>query len=159
MTIGRAIFDRDIPPFDIASLLEALPKIADLSIICMGAAEQSDQCHRWLLRARRERPRRRAAEQRDEVAVANHSITSSAIVVPVTFPPGRLRLATSPDLTGSLPVANTIGIVLVADLAATTASVAPVNLTVKRRTSPSARSSGWWTVLGSMVATGIATRP
>jgi len=32
---------------------------------------------RWLLRARRERPSRRAAEQRDEVAPL-HSITSSA---------------------------------------------------------------------------------
>jgi hypothetical protein len=31
----------------------------------------------WLLRARRERPRRRAGEQRDELA-APHSITSSA---------------------------------------------------------------------------------
>jgi hypothetical protein len=31
-----------------------------------------------LLRARRERPRGRAAEQRDELATAAHSITSSA---------------------------------------------------------------------------------
>ena len=42
------------------------------------AAEKPDHRHRRLLRARRERPRRRrAAEQRDELA-APHSITSSA---------------------------------------------------------------------------------
>src|SRR5262249_14910383 len=39
--------------------------------------EESDDRHRRLLRARRERPRRRAAEQRDELA-PDHSITSSA---------------------------------------------------------------------------------
>src|SRR5262245_5730999 len=32
------------------------------------AAEKSGYWHRWLLRLRRERPRRRAAEQRDELA-------------------------------------------------------------------------------------------
>ena len=37
----------------------------------------SDHRHRRLLRARRQRPSRRAAEQRDERA-ASHSITSSA---------------------------------------------------------------------------------
>src|SRR5262249_742213 len=37
---------------------------------------------------------------------------------PVTLPPGRLRLATRPSLTGSLPLANTIGTVVVAALAA-----------------------------------------
>ena len=39
-------------------------------------------------------------------------------LTPVTLPPGRLRLATRPSLTGSLPVAKTIGIVVVAALAA-----------------------------------------
>jgi hypothetical protein len=37
---------------------------------------------------------------------------------PVTLPPGRLRLATRPVLTGSTPVTATIGIVEVAVLAA-----------------------------------------
>ena len=36
---------------------------------------------------------------------------------PVTLPPGRLRLATRPVLTGSMPVVKTIGIVAVAALA------------------------------------------
>src|SRR5262249_61197553 len=40
-------------------------------------AEPADHRHRRLLRARRERPRRRAAEQCDELA-ALHSMTSSA---------------------------------------------------------------------------------
>jgi hypothetical protein len=39
-------------------------------------------------------------------------------VIPVTLPPGRLRLATNPYWIGSLPFANTIGMVAVADLAA-----------------------------------------
>ena len=42
-------------------------------------------------------------------------------LMPVTLPPGRLRLATSPSTTGSLPVANTIGTVMVAALAASAA--------------------------------------
>jgi tripartite-type tricarboxylate transporter receptor subunit TctC len=37
---------------------------------------------------------------------------------PVTLPPGRLRLATRPSLTGSLPLAKRIGTVVVAALAA-----------------------------------------
>ena len=42
------------------------------------AADEADDRHRRLLRTRRERPRRRrAAEQRDELA-PSHSITSSA---------------------------------------------------------------------------------
>ena len=39
-------------------------------------------------------------------------------LIPVTFPPGRLRLATRPAVTGSSPVTNTTGIVDVAALAA-----------------------------------------
>src|SRR6516164_174568 len=52
-------------------------------------AEESDHRHPWLLRARRERPRRRAAKQRDELAPlyrCNHSITSSARVSSVSGP-------------------------------------------------------------------------
>src|SRR5262249_33469045 len=42
-----------------------------------GAGKEPDHRHRCLLCARRERPRSRAAEQRDELA-AFHSMTSSA---------------------------------------------------------------------------------
>src|SRR6478736_2620648 len=47
------------------------------------------------------------------------------VVVPVTLPPGRLRLVTSPSVTGSAPTAKTIGIVVVAALAANAAGVLP----------------------------------
>jgi len=42
-------------------------------------AAKPDHRHRWLLRSCRERPRRGAAEQRDKIATAAHSITSSAL--------------------------------------------------------------------------------
>src|SRR5262249_2978978 len=51
---------------------------------CLGitrrpATDKSDHRYRWLLRARRERPRGRATEQRDELAALQaHSITASA---------------------------------------------------------------------------------
>src|SRR5262245_52036766 len=58
------------------------------------------------LRARRERPRGRAAEQRDELAAPDHSITSSArcwkdkgTSIPSAF--AALRLITSSYLTGA----------------------------------------------------------
>ena len=40
---------------------------------------------------------------------------------PVMLPPGRLRLATRPSLTGSAPATKTIGTVVVAALAAAAA--------------------------------------
>jgi hypothetical protein len=50
---------------------------------------------------------------------------SSTLIVlsPVTLPPGRLKLATRPSCTGSPLVTKTIGIVVVARLAARTAAV------------------------------------
>ena len=53
------------------------------------------------------------------------SLASSTLkkFTPVTLPPGRLRLATRPDLTGSAPTAKTIGIVAVAALAASAAAL------------------------------------
>jgi hypothetical protein len=46
-------------------------------------------------------------------------------VMPVRLPPGRLRLATRPDWTGSALVEKTIGIVAVAALAANSGRMAP----------------------------------
>jgi hypothetical protein len=40
------------------------------------------------------------------------------VVTPVAFPPGRFRLVTSPNLTGSTATPKTIGILAVAALAA-----------------------------------------
>src|SRR5262249_50338304 len=73
-TIGRAIFDRNVTTFDIASLLQALPNGAEHSIIELSAGKQADQRHAGLLRPRRERPRGRAAEQRDEIASVHCAI-------------------------------------------------------------------------------------
>jgi hypothetical protein len=47
-------------------------------LACCCVSNKSDYRHRRLLRARRERQRDRAAEQRDELAAVAHSITSSA---------------------------------------------------------------------------------
>ena len=54
----------------------------------------------------------RSSSSRFAASTLNRELT------PVTLPPGRLRLATRPSAIGSPPVANTIGIVVVAALAA-----------------------------------------
>jgi hypothetical protein len=46
-------------------------------------------------------------------------------LTPVTLPPGRLKLATRPSLTGSPPVVKTIGMVAVAALAASAGTTPP----------------------------------
>ena len=58
------------------------------------------------------------------------------------FPPGRARLATNPLPTGSLSNAMTIGIVVVASLAARVAVGPPVTMTSTLRRTNSAASSG-----------------
>ena len=64
---------------------------------------------------------------------------------PVTFPPGRLRLVTSPSLTGSLSVVKTIGILAVAALARRAERVFPTitatGRPIKSETSPGSRSN------------------
>src|SRR6516225_9636471 len=65
------------------------------------------------------------------------------LITPVMFPPGRLRLATRPAWTGSPPLTNTIGIVVVAALAAS-AEVSPplVTMTATRRVTKSSARAG-----------------
>ena len=59
------------------------------------------------------------------------------------FEPGRLRLATNPLSTGLAAVANTIGIVVVAALAATIAGVLPgAAITFTPRLTKSAANAG-----------------
>jgi hypothetical protein len=48
-----------------------------------------------------------------------------AVIKPVMLPPGRLKLATKPDLTGSLLVLIRMGVVEVAALAANAAPSPP----------------------------------
>src|SRR5262249_6017762 len=75
------VFNGDVPALDEAGRTEPLTEALDIGRITVsrGRAEKPDRGHRRLLRACRERPRRRrAARKRDEVA-APHSITSSAV--------------------------------------------------------------------------------
>src|SRR5262245_42922635 len=115
------------------------------------------------------RPRRRAAASTsrtvDSARTASAGLTSNATrvamgkrsrrnpsrlaassaakkVMPVTFPPGWLRLATRPSPTGSAAVENTIGIVVVAVLAASAAGVMEVVITATLRRIKAATSSG-----------------
>ena len=63
-------------------------------------------------------------------------------VIPVTLPPGRLKLVTSPISTGSVPTLKTTGIDMVAALAASAVDVLPgVTITATRRPTRSAISS------------------
>src|SRR5262249_42086696 len=79
LTVGPAILDGDVAAVDEAGFTQASTERDHAVRIFRSryAVEDSDHRHRRLLRARRERPRRRAAEERDELAPP-HSITSSA---------------------------------------------------------------------------------
>src|SRR5262245_51316858 len=101
------IFDRDVLAFAIAGFLQTLPKGRYAVGVDFWSPEvdQSDHRHRRLLRPRRQRPRRRAAEQRDDLAPTHHSITSSARASSVggTSRPSALavlRLISSSNLVG-----------------------------------------------------------
>jgi hypothetical protein len=65
------IFDGDVLTVDETGLLEALLECGMGGIPLRAGRNGVDICHHWhrrLLRVRRQRPRRRAAEKRDEVA-------------------------------------------------------------------------------------------
>jgi hypothetical protein len=82
LVFGPAVVHEDGLVLDISSILKALAESAQKVRGNIGrlATEIPDHRHRWLLRARRERPRdRRAAEQRDELA-APHSIKGAAMI-------------------------------------------------------------------------------
>src|SRR5262245_1016815 len=93
MTLGSSVYHLEIPTFCITEFSHAFQKLSDV-------------CADWLSLQRRPRqkghqrsssgrlgqyclwPRRRAAEQRDELAAPHHSITSSAVAHdPVGRPP------------------------------------------------------------------------
>src|SRR5262249_11492866 len=79
MVIRPAVVDRDVLILDESPLLEPFAKGSNAILVASGRRDTypSDHRHRRLLRTRRNRPRRRAAEQRQERA-PSHSITSSA---------------------------------------------------------------------------------
>ena len=70
LIVREAIFDRDVLAFDIASFFQTPMERGKKVRVVIGrpTAEEPDHRHRRLLRPCRERPRRRAAEQRDERA-------------------------------------------------------------------------------------------
>jgi hypothetical protein len=83
LILGEAVRDRDVLALDIAGIFEALAECAQQVPDRFGrlVVEKPDHRHRGLLRARRERPRSHAAEQRDELApfqmIELHSIPAS----------------------------------------------------------------------------------
>jgi hypothetical protein len=81
MTMGRAVCDRNVAAFDIAGVFWTLPDTTQLQVTELRTGEQSDQSHRALLRARRERPNRWAAEQSDELAPSHAPFRSSLTLV------------------------------------------------------------------------------
>ena len=79
---GEALVESDVGSVDIAQFAHLLEKAAKIAgIRCAGCDRNKahDRSRSSLLRTRRQRPRcRRAAEQRDELAASDHSMTSSA---------------------------------------------------------------------------------
>src|SRR5262249_10275391 len=81
--LRRAVFDDDVLTLDVAVLVQSLPQSIDaqppLGRFERAGEEEADPQHlARLLRACRERPCRRTADERDEPASPDHSITSSA---------------------------------------------------------------------------------
>src|SRR5262249_3726241 len=70
----------DVAPFDITEVAHPAHEFLAEWIVVRGSRPDVPDTRRLarLLRTRRKRPRGRAAEQRDELATAAHSITSSA---------------------------------------------------------------------------------
>src|SRR6516164_9323059 len=101
------VFDRHVLTLDITCFAEGVAERGHIACHRIGRPEvyEPDDGHRRLLRARRERPRRRAAEPGDERAPF-HSITSSArasSVGGISRPSALavLRLITSLSLVGA----------------------------------------------------------
>src|SRR5262249_20275279 len=111
LLVGPAVFDRPALALAEPRLLQAPPDGPHTLPVAVGRrGMQERDCRRSrLLRARRERPRSRAADERDELAALhprNHSITSSARASTVAgisrpSPFAVLRLTTSSYLVGT----------------------------------------------------------
>src|SRR5262249_49779082 len=90
---GPAIPQPHVAAVGPTQFLQALQECSDAGkrfrIVRGPGQQQPDAAHPFrLLRVRRERPRRRAAEKRYELAAAAHSITSSAMA---SSPGGMVR--------------------------------------------------------------------
>src|SRR5262249_7622402 len=78
--VSPAILNGDVSALDVTGLAEtAAERVEEIAEgVPRRQSEKSDHRRRLLLRARRERPCRSRAEQGDELAPPDHSITSSA---------------------------------------------------------------------------------
>src|SRR5262249_57632213 len=83
--------------------------------------------------------RRRLGHELVQQLQASPSVETRKLT-PVTLPPGRLRLATRPSRTGSVPVTNTIGTFVVAALAASAGRRLPTITLTGRRTRSAIRA-------------------
>ena len=97
LILGPAVFDRHVLALDIAGVLEALAKSAQTvrERVRRSGVEKPDHRHRRLLRARRERPRRRrAAEQRAQAPTSSSNLKCHDCCDDA-FSPGRSAVARS----------------------------------------------------------------
>src|SRR6516165_9671904 len=79
LALQPMVLHRHVLALDVAGFVEALAEPGNKGRIKQSGIDEADHWHcRLLLRACRERPRSHAAEQRDELAPPDHSITSSA---------------------------------------------------------------------------------
>src|SRR5262249_45196214 len=80
LVLRPAIYDRDILTLEVAAVFQATVKSLQATREHFGRYDiKKPNCrHGRPLRPRHNRPCRRAAEQRDELAAPHHSITSSA---------------------------------------------------------------------------------
>src|SRR5262249_22413065 len=104
--VPPAVFDRHVAAFDKPGLAQTFAECRHKGCTRFGRTRVkiTDHRHPRLLRRRRERPCRRAAEERDEVAPI-HSMTSLAsarIVAGISIPSALavVRLTTSSNLVG-----------------------------------------------------------
>src|SRR5262245_49425680 len=82
MILRPAVFNAQVSALDVAGVRQTAANRSHVFASCFERPgfEIADHRHRRLLRPCREGPtRRRAAEQRDELAARDHSITSSAM--------------------------------------------------------------------------------
>src|SRR5262249_21219121 len=86
------VLHRYVLALHVAGFIEALAERGGKGRIRCSGIGESDHRHRRLLRARRERPRCRAAEQREEGASPHGpQFAYLTLVCTVTFNPGRSR--------------------------------------------------------------------
>src|SRR5262249_34405341 len=94
-----------------------------------GGNAFSEQFRNWCDASRIAEARRAMMVAEGSSSCSNSSLFGATpmfrFVTPVTLPPGRLRLATSPTSTGSAPIPKTIGMLAVAAFAVSAEAVPP----------------------------------